>query len=363
MSVNAFYDAYSGVQNALGDPRGDARKREQEDMKNAMLQREMDMKQRQMQMREFEFGQKEQEAQRAEAERQLLAARARRDWEARNYGGNRQPDMGANPTPPPMPMANPQMAAQGQGAAMTPMAVGGAPIAPQAPVIDPVSGREVEQVTVTGTPRMQKMDEGSYKQRLLKAAIEAGDIPEANRIHSEIQMGMSEQERMGRLQLASEASRIIELPTHEQRARAALAAMEQYNIDPAETQIDDYVNDPQMLVFALSNILDGGSLEDAIKGNLAVNKFRREQMAEQEFAPVSPLNLGNQQLLYGGTGNEVGRFNVGIPQETIYKERQANARNTADNITSDRNSKRSASGGGAPTGAVPTVVSIREVAP
>jgi hypothetical protein len=218
-------------------------------------------------------------------------------------------------------MANPQMAAQGQGAAMTPMAVGGAPIVPQAPVIDPASGREIDQVTVTGTPRMQRMDEGSYKQRLLKAAIEAGDIPEANRIHSEIQMGMSEKERMGRQQLASEASRIIELPTHEQRARAALAAMEQYNIPPEETKIDDYINDPEMLVFALGNILDGGSLQDALKGNLAVNKFRREQMAEQEFAPVSALNLGNEQLLYGGTGDVVGRFGVGVSPDTIYRER------------------------------------------
>jgi hypothetical protein len=163
---------------------------------------------------------------------------------------------------------------------------------------------------------------------------------------------------MGRQQLASEAGRIIELGTHEQRAQAALAAMEKYNIPPEETQIDDYINDPEMLVFALGNILDGGSFQDAIKGNQAVNKFRREQMAEQEFAPVSALNLGSEQMLYGGRGNTLGRFNVGIPQETIFKERQANARNTAD-----RNSRRSAAGGGAPTGAAPTVVSIREVKP
>ena len=322
MSVNAFYDAYGATQNALGDPRGDAERRRQQEMQNAMQQR-------QLQMREFQFGQEQQEAQRAEAERQLVAARQRRDWEARNYGGNRQPDMGANPTPPPMPMANPQMAAQDQAA---PMAVGGAPVAPQAPVIDPASGREIDTVTVTGTPRMQRMDEGSYKQRLLKAAIEAGDIPEANRIHSEIQMGMSEQERMGRLQLASEASRIIELPTHEQRARAALAAMEQYNIDPAETQIDDYINDPEMLVFALGNILDGGSLEDAIKGNLAVNKFRREQMAEQEFAPVQSLDVGPEKLLYGGTGDVRGRFRVGVSPDAALQAK-----------TSRENSIRSAS--------------------
>jgi hypothetical protein len=353
MSVNAFYDAYGATQNALGDPRGDARKREQEDMRNAMLQR-------QMQMKEFEFEQTQQEAARAEAERQLVNARANRDWQARNYGGNRQPAMGASLTPPPMPMANPQMAAQGQAA---PMAVGGAPILPQAPVIDPVSGREVEQLTVTGTPRMQRMDEGSYKQRLLKAAIEAGDIPEANRIHSEIQMGMSDQERMGRQQLASEAGRIIDLPTHEQRARAALAAMEQYNIDPAETQIDDYINDPEMLVFALGNILDGGSLQDAIKGNQAVNEYRRKQQAEKQFGPLIEVDGGDKIYLVDGNNKAVDTIVKGISAETRFKEGAATSRNTADNITSDRNSRRSAAGGNAPTGAAPTVVSIREVKP
>ena len=352
MSVNAFYDAYGATQNALGDPRGDARKREQEDMKNAMLQR-------QMQMKEYEFGQTQAEAQRAERERQLLAARARRDWEARNYGGNRQPAMGASPTPPPMPAANPQMAAQGQGMAMAPMNVGGAPVVPQAPVIDPVSGREVEQVTVTGTPRMQRMDDGSYKQRLLKAAIEADDIPEAIRIHSEMQAGMSDQERMGRLQLASAAGRIIELPTHEQRVRAAQMVMEQYNIPPEETNIDDYFNDPEMFMIALGGVLDGGSLQDAIKGNLAVNKFRREQMAEQEFAPAQFVNVGSRTVAAGGRGQELGSFARGVDPDTIYRERQANARNTADNITSDRNSRRSAAA--KDDGTVPTVVSIREV--
>jgi hypothetical protein len=325
MSVNAFYNAFNSTQNALGDPRGDARKREQEDMRNAMLQR-------QMQMREFEFGQQEQEAQRAEQQRQLLAARARREWEARNYGGNRQPATGASPVPPPMPAAGPQMDAQAQAAPMTPMNVEGAPVQPQAPVIDPATGREIDQVTVTGTQPMARMDQGDYRKRLLKLALDADDIEEANRIHSEIQAGMSEQERMGRQQLAAAAGRIIELRTHEQRVRAAQAAMEQYNIDPAETQIDDYFNDPEMLVLALSNVLDDGSIEDAIKGNLAVNKFRREQMAEQEFAPASALNLGNEQLLYGGTGDVVGRFGVGVsPNTTVTAGVQRRGQNMTDN--------------------------------
>ena len=309
MSLNAFYSAYGNTQNALGDPRGDARKREQEDMRNAMLQREM-------QMKEFDFRQRQSEAQRAEQQRQLLADRARRELEARLNNGNRQPATGASPVLPPMPAAGPQMDAQAQAAPMAPMNVGGAPIQPQAPLIDPATGREIDQVTVTGTQPMARMDQGDYRKRLLKLALDAGDTEEAIRVHSEIQAGMSDQERMGRQQLAAAAGRIIELPTHEQRVRAAQAAMEQYNIDPAETQIDDYFNDPEMLVLALSNVLDDGSIEDAIKGNLAVNKFRREQMAEQEFAPVSALNLGNEQLLYGGTGDVVGRFGVGVSPNT-----------------------------------------------
>lgn len=322
--MNAFFDAYKDTQNALGDPRGDARKREQEDMKNAMLQREM-------QMKELKFGQEQSEAQRAEQQRQLLAARARREWEARNYGGNRQPAMGANPVPPPMPAAGPQMDAQGQGAAMAPMNVGGAPVEPQAPVIDPATGREIDQVTVTGTQPMARMDQGDYRKRLLKLALDADDIEEANRIHSEIQAGMSEQERMGRQQLAAAAGRIIELPTHEQRVRAAQMAMQQYNISPEETNIDDHFNDPEMLMIALGGVLDDGSLQDAIKGNLAVNEFRRKQMAEQEFAPASALNLGNRQMLYGGRGETLGSFNVGIPQETIFKEREATGRTRISN--------------------------------
>jgi hypothetical protein len=177
-------------------------------------------------------------------------------------------------------------------------------------------GRQIDTVTVTGTPPMPRMDQSNFNKTRLRLALDAGDLDEANRIHGEMQMGMSEQERMGRQQLASAAGRIIELPTHEQRVQAAQMAMEQYNIAPEETNIDDYFNNPEMLVFALGNILDGGSLQDAIKGNLAVNKFRREQMAEQEFAPVSALNLGNEQLLYGGTGDVVGRFGVGVSPNT-----------------------------------------------
>jgi hypothetical protein len=138
---------------------------------------------------------------------------------------------------------------------------------------------------------------------------------------------------MGRQQLASEAGRIIELGTHEQRAQAALAAMEKYNIDPDESQIDDYLNDPEMLVFALSNILDGGSFQDAVKGNQAVNKFRREQMAEQEFAPAQFLNLGGRTVAAGGRGQELGSFARSVDPDTVYRERAQTRRSSATNAT------------------------------
>lgn len=288
MSLNAFYSAYGNTQNALGDPRGDARKREQEDMRNAMLQTQFDQQQAVL------------KAQQAEEARIAAANRARFNFRTqRGYG---QPQA-------------PQMPAQPQMQAM-PSAQGGAPIEPQGPVVDPVSGREVDQVTVTGVapvPMPNQEDELTF---LLRDAYTRGDEKTFNELFDAKRQSMSAEELAGRQQIAAIAGQILQLPT-EQRGQAVMQALQRLGVDPQEVAIDDFVDDPVRLEQSLRFEMMIGSPQEAMKENLSVAGNRQKQMDEQRFAPVSALNLGNEQLLYGGTGDVVDRFRVGVSPNTV----------------------------------------------
>ena len=56
--------------------------------------------------------------------------------------------------------------------------------------------------------------------------------------------------------------------------------------------------------------------EDAAKEAIGVEGNRQKQMDEQRYAPVQALDIGPEKLLYGGKGNVVDRFRVGVSPNT-----------------------------------------------
>ena len=290
MSVNAFYSAYGNTQNALGDPRGDARKREQEDMRNAMLQR-------QMQMREFEFSQQEQEAQRAEQARQAQMARQRAQMQFR--GGSMYPNQQPQQAAPASPMTGGAPIEQVQGQAF----------------VDPATGQEGASYTATAMQRGPTPTQEEELDFLMRDAYNRGDETGFNQYFDQRRQNMSAEEKAGRQQIAVVAGQIAQLPD-DQLAAAVTQAMQQFGIDPASTKIDDYLGNPAELRRALRLEMALGAPDEAAKANIGVDADLQKQMNEQRFAPVSALNLGNEQLLYGGTGDVVDRFRVGVSPNT-----------------------------------------------
>jgi len=346
MSVNAFYDAFGATQNALGDPRGDAERRRQQEMQNAMQQR-------QMQMREFQFGQEQQEAQRAEQERQRVARTNQWLFEQRTKGAKPRPAMGA----PSMPMVNPQMAAQGQAA---PMAIGGAPIAPQAQAVDPASGRQVEQVTVTGTQRMPVPPQEDVNMAIMRRAYDANDVTTFNEYFDIVRANMSEQEKAARQQIAVIAGELENEPD-ENLANAVIQAMQQFNIDPDTTNIDEYLDDPPRLRRAIALERALGAPQKSAEANVDVMAYGRKQQLEKQYGPLIEVDGGDKIYLVDGNNRVVDTIVKGISAETRFKEGAATGRNNNDNATSAANSKRAAAAKDKDDGTVPTVVSIREV--
>ena len=249
MSINAFFDAYSGVQNALGDPRGDARKRQQEDAKNAMLQREMEMKQREMQMKEFEFGQTQAEAQRAEAARQLELMRAK------NRAGFIKGTMFPNRTPAPA-----------QAAPAAPM-TGGAPL--NQPVqgqtfIDDATGKEGASYTASAVSRGAMPTEEEILDFVIQDAAERGDDTYLNDRINLRRKNMSAEEKKGREQIAVISGALINLPD-DQLPGAVMQTLQDLNIDLSATKLDDYINDLPKLRRALRVQIALGNPEEAAK--------------------------------------------------------------------------------------------------
>lgn len=290
MSVNAFFDAYSGVQNALGDPRGDAERRRQQEVQNAMQQR-------QMQMKEFEFSQAQQEAQRAEQARQAQMARQRAQMQFR--GGSMYPSQQPQQAAPAAPMTGGAPIEQVQGQTS----------------IDPATGKEIQSYTVSAMQRGPAPTQEEELDFLMRDAYQRNDVEGFNQYFDLRRQTMSAEEKAGRQQIAVVAGQIARLPD-DQLAAAVVQAMQQFGIDPATTKIDDYLNNPAELRRALQLEMALGSPDEAAKANIGVDADRQKQMDEQRFAPVSALNLGNEQLLYGGTGNVVDRFRVGVSPNT-----------------------------------------------
>lgn len=277
MSVNAFLDAYSGVQNALGDPRGDAERRRQQEMQNAMQQR-------QMQMREFEFSQQQQEAQRAEQARQAQMARQRAQMQFR--GGSMYPSQ------------QPQQAAP--AASMT----GGAPIEamPQGQAfVDDATGKEGASYTATAMQRGPAPTQEEELDFLMRDAYQRGDVEGFNQYFDLRRQNMSAEEKAGRQQIAVVAGQIARLPD-DQLAAAVVQAMQQFGIDPATTKIDDYLNNPAELRRALQLEMALGAPEESAKEAVRV------QGTFDQFRPFEREDLGNR---VGVFDPRTGRFTDG----------------------------------------------------
>ena len=277
MSLNAFYSAYGNTQNALGDPRGDARKREQEDMKNAILQREM-------QMKEYEFGQKQSEAQRLERQRQLEQERLRR--RAAFVGGEMFPSRTPATPAPSMP------------------AVGGAPVEPVAQgqsFIDPTTGQEGASYTATAQSRGAMPTQEEIMDFEMKDAWDRGDKDYFDTLVVARRQRMTEEEKQGRQQIAVAAGQILRMPA-EQRAAAVMQALQQYGVDPEMTKVDDYINDPIKLESALKFEMMRGDPEEAMKENIRV------QGTFDQFRPFERQDLGNR---VGVFNPQTGQFGEG----------------------------------------------------
>lgn len=350
MSLNAFYSAYGNTQNALGDPRGDARKREQEDMRNAMLQREM-------QMKEYEFGQTQAEAQRAERERQLLAAR-----EASRAGFIRDamfPNRG-----PAQAQSQVLSDVQGQLSERPPMAMpmaanapmtGGAPIeqAQGQAFVDPATGREGATYTATSARRGPMPTEEELLDFQIQDAADRGDNAFLNDRIDARRKRMTEEEKKGREQIALISGALINLPDADLPS-AVMQALRDLNVDLETTKLDDYINDVPKLRRALRVQIALGSpekaAEEAVKTQGTFEQYRPPEIKDTGGAftaiGVMPSNAGT------AIGTPIRKT---LDPTDVFKER---AQTTRTRISSARGS-----GGDGQTGAPPTVVSIREVAP
>jgi hypothetical protein len=292
MSVNAFYDAFNATQNALGDPRGDARKREQENIKNAMLQREMDMKQREMQIKEYEFGQTQAEAQRAEAARQAQMARARAQMNFR--GGSMYPGQQPQQAAPASPMTGGAPIEQAQGQAF----------------VDPATGQEGLSYTATAVQRGPAPTPEEELDFLMRDAYNRGDETGFNQYFDLRRQNMSAEEKKGRQQIAVVAGQILRLPA-EQRGQAVMQALQQFGVDPSTTKIDDYVNNPDQLEQALRFEMVMGSPDKAAEENVRV------QGTFDQFRPLERQDLGNRVGVFDPRTGEFGRGpSIGVSPNT-----------------------------------------------
>lgn len=285
MSVNAFYSAYGNTQNALGDPRGDARKREQEDMRNAMLQR-------QMQMREFEFGQQEQEAQRAEQARQAQMARQRAQMQFR--GGSMYPNQQPQQAAPALPVTGGAPIEQAQGQSF----------------IDPATGQEGASYTATAMGRGPAPTQEEELDFLMRDAYTRGDVEGFNQFFDLRRQNMSAEEKAGRELIAGAAGQILRLPV-EQRGRAVMLALQQYGVDPASTQIDDYIDNPERLEQSLRFEVIRGAPGKSAEENVRV------QGTFDQFRPFERQDLGNRVAAFDPrTGQFGGGPSIGVSPNT-----------------------------------------------
>jgi len=313
MSVNAFYDAFNATQNALGDPRGDARKREQENIKNAMLQREMDMKQREMQIKEYEFGQTQAEAQRAEAARQAQMARARAQMNFR--GGSMYPGQQPQQAAPASPMTGGAPIEQAQGQAF----------------VDPATGQEGLSYTATAVQRGPAPTQEEELDFLMRDAYNRGDETGFNQYFDQRRQTMTAEEKAGRELISNAAGQILRLPV-EQRGQAVMLALQQYGVDPSTTQIDDYIDNPEKLEQSLRFEMIRGAPGKSAEENVRV------QGTFDQFRPLERQDLGNRVGVFDPrTGQFQSGPSIGVSPNTTA---QVGATIRGQNLTDARAGER-----------------------
>lgn len=309
MSVNAFFDAYSGVQNALGDPRAEAQKRREQ---------ELIMQQRQQQVRagDYDFQRKQEEDQRQAQARQMQEARAKSRF---GFVGN---SMYPNARPMGGQSFEPNMATQGR------------PIVQQQDdgkmqgqsFVDPATGREGASYTATAQGRGPMPNGEEEMDYLIRDAYQRNDVKGFNSLIDQRRSTMSKQEKVGRQKLAVAADQISRLQTHEERVDAVKQVMRNLGVSPEDTTIDDYFNNPQALMRELSLVSALGDPGESVK-----------QMTEQQYAPAQALDLGNRKVLYGGQGDTIQNFNVGVnPTQARGQNISAATARRGQNMTDNR---------------------------
>ena len=282
---DAFFNAFANTQNAINAPLDRRRRTEQEDRENAFRSQEM-------QMRQAQFKAQQQEAQREAAQR----ARAQQ-WQGVQSNFIGQQMYGARPASQP-PMAGmtqmqPQQAPQGQ---MQPM---GAPDGNQT-IVDPATGREGTLATVTGMQRGPMPTQEEMMDGLMRQAWEGGFEDQFLELVQQRQARMSEEEKQGRAVIASAAGQILNLPP-DQRGQAVMQALQQFGVDPADTKLDDYVNDPARLESALRFEMAMGNPAEAGKENIRV------QGSRDEFRRPEIADLGGRRAVIGMSGQDAGQ--------------------------------------------------------
>jgi hypothetical protein len=285
MSVNAFYDAYGATQNALGDPRGDAEKRRQQDIENALVQRQTEMK-------AFELSKAQQEAQRAEAERQAQMARARAQMNFR--GGSMYPGQQPQQAAPVAPMTGGAPIEQAQGQAF----------------VDPATGQEGLSYTATAVQRGPAPTQEEELDFLMRDAYNRGDETGFNQYFDLRRQNMSAEEKAGRELISNAAGQILRLPV-EQRGQAVMLALQQYGVDPSTTQIDDYIDNPEKLEQSLRFEMIRGAPGKSAEENIRV------QGTFDQFRPLERQDLGNRVGVFDPRTGEFGSGpSIGISPNT-----------------------------------------------
>jgi hypothetical protein len=323
MSVNAFYDAYGATQNALGDPRGDAERRRQQEMQNAMAQQRFDM-----QRQDFE---RQAEARRREQETADLQARGAQARYGSMFGGQAQPMQ-----PPSIPMP--------QGAQAQPMAQ---PAAQGSQMTN--DGYDMVQVNATQRPKFSAVD-GLQRQAELYAQNNRWDLveqimPELEKAKAaERQAGLDE-ERQGydlntktydgiaqwAVLTAPQIAQIPPNPGWENRVNAlvqdAARRLNEMGLDGGllirEAQIQPG-DTPQSIAAELDSLISQMGGPDAIKSRFNTNQ----------------VNAGDRMITRTEAGTVVGVDRVGVDPATIARNRAqirtaqigANSRIEAANI-------------------------------
>jgi hypothetical protein len=307
MSVNAFYGGFQNAQDALNAPRVNALNMERAALGNEQMRAQADAARQQQEAAR--------QQQMLTQQREQAAFRIR--GEAMGLGGQRRP-MGGQISQGPSMMQ--------PGAQQAPAALQGAQRPRQE--IDPVTGQQIEVVQVTGSrlqPRLQMQDPQRELDALIRDAFHRGDAAQFNELIGQSRSMMTAEEQRGRQMIAIAAADVLRMDSHERRVAAVQQFMAENNIDPADTNLDDYFQNPEALENQLRIEMAKGNPSEAADAAISVNADRQREVDQQRFAPVQRFDLGNRQTAVRGDGSVANEFSVGVSPNAALNAQVARA--------------------------------------